>query len=73
MSVSETSTSNGTRERYLSRVVFKTRDLLVQSQLVEFIVPTRQDFASFRQTESAVAATGHGGDGGTFGDVHLGK
>lgn len=59
--------------QYLSSKVFETGDTLDETQLVEFVVSTRQDFPGVGQEEGAVTAARHSGDGGTFGDLHLGN
>lgn len=59
------------KDKHLPQVVFEAGDSLVQTQFVELVVATRQDFAGFGQKEGSVAAARHRGDTGAFGDLHL--
>lgn len=59
------------KSEHLPQVVFEAGDPLVQTQFVELVVATRQNFAGLSQEEGSVAATRHRGDAGAFGDLHL--
>ena len=52
-------------------MVLEAGDALVQTQLVELVVPAGQHLPSLGQEEGPITAAGHRAHDGSFGHLHL--